>query len=27
MVTKEFELLVEHKRWKLQDQEKSWEQR
>jgi len=27
MVTKEFQFLVEHKRWKLKDNEKTWEQR
>ncbi|MGA7632459.1 MAG: hypothetical protein WCB11_16990 [Terriglobales bacterium] len=27
MVTKEFQLLVEHKRWKVTGQEKTWEQR
>jgi hypothetical protein len=27
MVTKEFQLLVEHKRWKLKGQENTWEQR
>ena len=26
VVTEEFQLLVEHERWKLKDQEKTWEQ-
>jgi len=27
MVTKEFQFLVEHKRWKAKGREKTWEQR
>jgi hypothetical protein len=27
MVSKEFQLLVKYRPWKLRDQEKTWEQR